>query len=373
MISIPTKSVSSAWWALNWFALNAGGCASFTWWYTHHPYANLASGCAPYSAYDRAARNVDKHRLLNIDYFPWNYLFSSSFYLKCYYTPAQRSPPVCQFVRPSVRLWTKSCLLCIFHNTSQIHFIFRYLINQLQKVCCIFSFVKNLKFEFLAISEIYTFNFVLCSFNMNVKNSSSEFLLQNLFNFLWWYLEMVWPKLQFCIFGIFFFNCTFSPSVCGGIKDNIDSSPEFLLQSLWMAWNCWCVLTTLGTDYILIIICWFSSFWWHFDLVKQAKFAISRHFVENIGRNGLKFGMFIYSVYLQSRVDFGLSLLIFLILAPFWLSETGQIWNFLDFLKKAWEEWPNIWHADISWPPLELITFGSWFVRFPHFGTILTS
>ena len=37
------------------------------------------------------------------------------------------------------------------------------------------------------------------------------------------------------------------PSVCGGIKD-VDPSPELLLQSLWMAWNCWCILTTLKTD-----------------------------------------------------------------------------------------------------------------------------
>ena len=29
-------------------------------------------------------------------------------------------------------------------------------------------------------------------------------------------------KLQFCIFVIFFFNCTFSLSLCGGIKDKFD-------------------------------------------------------------------------------------------------------------------------------------------------------
>ena len=38
----------------------------------------------------------------------------------------------------SVRLWTKSCPLCIFYNMYniiQIHFIFAHLIKQLQKVC----------------------------------------------------------------------------------------------------------------------------------------------------------------------------------------------------------------------------------------------
>ena len=35
---------------------------------------------------------------------------------------------------PSVGLWTESCLLCIFNNTHWIHFIFAYLIKQLQKI-----------------------------------------------------------------------------------------------------------------------------------------------------------------------------------------------------------------------------------------------
>ena len=38
-------------------------------------------------------------------------------------------------VRLSVRLWTKPCPLCNFHNTSRIHFIFVHVIRQLQKVC----------------------------------------------------------------------------------------------------------------------------------------------------------------------------------------------------------------------------------------------
>ena len=38
-------------------------------------------------------------------------------------------------VRPSVRLWTESCPICIFNNTYRIHFIFAHLIKQLQEVC----------------------------------------------------------------------------------------------------------------------------------------------------------------------------------------------------------------------------------------------
>ena len=57
---------------------------------------------------------------------------------------------------PSVRLWTESCPLCNNHNTSRIHLIFADLINQLQKVCPVLSFVKN--------SNIWIFgNFFKCS------------------------------------------------------------------------------------------------------------------------------------------------------------------------------------------------------------------
>ena len=94
------------------------------------------------------------------------------------------------------------------------------------------------------------------------------------------------------------------------------------MQSIWMAWNLryWCILTTLRTDKILVIIGWFPLFWCHFDLVKQAKLATSGHFLE-----------------------------------------------------KAREEWPEIWHADLSWPASEFIRFWSRSVYFPHFGIILTN
>ena len=38
-------------------------------------------------------------------------------------------------VRPSVRLGTESCPLCIFNNTCRTHFILAHLIKPLQKVC----------------------------------------------------------------------------------------------------------------------------------------------------------------------------------------------------------------------------------------------
>ena len=42
------------------------------------------------------------------------------------------------------------------------------------------------------------------------------------------------------------------------------------------------------------------------------------------------------------------------------------------FLENAWREWPEILHADVSWPPSELISSRSRSVDFCHFGTILT-
>ena len=60
-----------------------------------------------------------------------------------------------------VRLWTKSCPLCIFHNTSRIHFIFAHLIKQLQKVCCVKGIVKFQNLKFWQIFGICNFDFVL--------------------------------------------------------------------------------------------------------------------------------------------------------------------------------------------------------------------
>ena len=44
-----------------------------------------------------------------------------------------------------VRLWTEWCPLCIFHNTSRIHFIFAHLINQLREVRRVLRFLKKFK------------------------------------------------------------------------------------------------------------------------------------------------------------------------------------------------------------------------------------
>ena len=54
--------------------------------------------------------------------------------------------------------------------------------------------------------------------------------------------------------------------------------------------------------------------------------------------NGLKFYMLMYLDRLQNWLVYGHGLLIFLILAQFWLSETGQIWGFRAFPGERMEE-----------------------------------
>ena len=56
------------------------------------------------------------------------------------------------------------------------------------------------------------------------------------------------------------------------------------------------------------------------------------------GGNGLKFNMLMYLDLLQNWLVYVHGLLIFLILAQFWLSETGQIWGFGAFPGERMEE-----------------------------------
>ena len=43
------------------------------------------------------------------------------------------------------------------------------------------------------------------------------------------------------------------------------------------------------------------------------------------------------------------------------------------FPENAWRKWPQILHADVSWPPSELISLWPRSVDFSNFGAILTS
>ena len=87
-----------------------------------------------------------------------------------------------------------------------------------------------------------------------------------------------------------------------------------------MAWNlvCWCIRAIFRSCKSLVMVCYFFSFWWRFCFVKLVRFEISEHFHEN-----------------------------------------------------AWDEWPKIWCADVSWLLSELIRFWAQSVYFPRFGGTL--
>ena len=77
------------------------------------------------------------------------------------------------------------------------------------------------------------------------------------------------------------------------------------------------------------------------------------------GRNGLICDMLMYPDHFWNWLHFDDRLLIFLILVAFWLSERGEFAVSRHLDKNAWEEWAEICHADVSWPPSELIWFWS--------------
>ena len=64
--------------------------------------------------------------------------------------------------------------------------------------------------------------------------------------------------------------------------------------------------------------------------------------------------------------------MIFLILAVFGLSETGQIWGFRVFPGDRMEELAWNLRADVSWPPSELISLWLRFDDFSNFGGFWT-
>ena len=85
------------------------------------------------------------------------------------------------------------------------------------------------------------------------------------------------------------------------------------------------------SEQITVTVCWFSSYWRRFDLEKQAKLGASGIFLRAHGRSGLKFDMLMYPDHLWNWLHMDRDLLVLLILAPFWLSETGKICTFQVF------------------------------------------
>ena len=201
---------------------------------------------------------------------------------------------------------------------------------------------------------------------------------------------------------IMFSGC---PSVCPSVR-----SQKYPLSTY--TWVCWSIRPTV-------------TVLWHIrPSVHPERFlSICRR---TQGGNGLKFCMLMYLDHLQKSLDYGLGLLIFLLLVPLLLSETGQIWGFQAFPGEhiegiAWNiaywfilttfkinkfivmvcwvfllwyyfnlvkqvefgvsrhfvenplrKWLEILHADVSWSPSGLIRLWSQFLDFSNYGAILT-
>ena len=95
--------------------------------------------------------------------------------------------------------------------------------------------------------------------------------------------------------------CTFSSEHMGGMA--------------WtLAW--WCILMAYKLDWSFINVCWFRSFWCHFDLTKLIKCKVSRYFITMHGRNCLKCGMVIYLNHFKIWLDFSYGMLLILTLSP---------------------------------------------------------
>ena len=142
-----------------------------------------------------------------------------------------------------------------------------------------------------------------------------------------------------------------------------------------IAWNFahWCILSTSRPDSFMALVCWFFLFWHYFDLVKRVKFGVSGYFLENAWRE--------WPEIWYAAVSWPHSELIRL-----WLQsgDFSNFWCYFDLVKRvkfgvsghfpenAWREWPEILHADVSWPPSELISLWPRSVDFSNFGAILT-
>ena len=88
---------------------------------------------------------------------------------------------------------------------------------------------------------------------------------------------------------------------------------------------------------------------------------------ENAWKDGLKGGMLIYHNHLQKWFNFGQYWPNFGPLVAKKLSEIKVSWHSKENARKEWFE---MWHADVSWPPPEIIRFWSVLAQFWAFGPL---
>ena len=137
----------------------------------------------------------------------------------------------------------------------------------------------------------YSLKFGMLIYSDHLQNWLDDYILVKVcwFSSFWWYFDLA-KQVKFV--------------VCW----------DFLEHMGVMAWNvtCWCILTTLETDSILVSLSIFLI-WRRFDLLKQEKMWFPGIFVRTHGRNELNLNMLMYPEHLQNWLEFGHGLLIFLI------------------------------------------------------------
>ena len=124
------------------------------------------------------------------------------------------------------------------------------------------------------------------------------------------------------------FGLSVRPSVRLSVRPSVRSLKYPLLTCTWVRWSTRPTVTVLRHGMsVRPSVC---------PSVRPERFpGICRR---THGGNGLKFDMLMSLDHLQNWLVYSHGLLIFLILALFWLSETGQIWGFRAFSGERMEE-----------------------------------
>ena len=81
--------------------------------------------------------------------------------------------------------------------------------------------------------------------------------------------------------------------------------------------------------------------------------------------------MLLYPDHLQNWLDYGYDLVIFLILVLFDLVKLIKFDVSRHFLENPFSKWPDVLHADVSWPLSEVNRLWLQFVDFSNFDAIL--
>ena len=117
---------------------------------------------------------------------------------------------------------------------------------------------------------------------------------------------------------------------CPSVRPSVRSSGEVSGHSPENQWMEWSEILHADPSFspselIMVMVCWLFKFCHYFDLVKRFNLGLSGISWRTQGGNGMKYCMLIYRDHIQSWLDYGHGLLIFLVFAPHWFSEMGNL------------------------------------------------